>query len=245
MTGSFWPLLQQLQKGHFVDLTYPLGQKIPYFETTRPLVVHDTHTYATDSYFVQQFELDGQWGTHVNTPAHFFEGKRTVDQISLEEMILPLVIIDIHEKVEKNPDYILTVDDVFAWESTYGRIPSGAFVALRTDWYKKWPDQEAFYNYDLSGISRTPGWSLDVLAYLYNDCQITASGHETLTADPGAQAALTQWACQRFILKHNHYQIELLTCLDACPVKGALIICSFPKVEQATGFPARVFAICP
>ena len=61
-------------------------------------------------------------------------------------MVLPLVVIDVHEKVAKNPDYTLTVDDVHAWEAKHGRIPRAAFVAMRTDWSKRWPDQDAMQN---------------------------------------------------------------------------------------------------
>ncbi len=46
----------------------------------------------------------GQWGTHIDPPAHFIKGLRTVDQIDLKEMILPLVVVDVHEEVAKNPD---------------------------------------------------------------------------------------------------------------------------------------------
>lgn len=160
-------------------------------------------------------------------------------------MILPLVVIDIHQQVAENPDYIVLVDDLLSWEDQYGRIPMGAFVALRTDWSKRWPDHAAMHNRDTSGVSHTPGWSMDALAYLYEDCQITASGHETIDPDPGFRAKETNWMCQRYILSRNHYQIELLTNLDQCPTKGALVICTFPKPSGASGFPARIFAISP
>lgn len=90
-------------------------------------------------FFAETFTLVGQWGTHVDPPAHFTEGLRTVDQIELKEMILPMVVIDVHAEVEKNPDYTLTLDRVKKWESDHGAIPEGAFVALRTDWSKRWP----------------------------------------------------------------------------------------------------------
>lgn len=45
------------------------------------------------------------------------------------------------------------MDDVSAWESRYGRIPEGCFVALRTDWSKRWPNQTAMLN-------RDPQWDI-------------------------------------------------------------------------------------
>ena len=243
--SSFWPLCQQLQSGRFIDLTHTFHPDIPHFETSTIMQMKEIKNYQTDGFLVQQFQFEGQWGTHVDAPSHCSEGKRTVDQISLKEMILPLVVIDIHEQVAHNPDYIVLIDDIFSWENQHGRIPTGAFVALRTDWSKRWPDQAGMHNWDSMGVPHTPGWSLDALSYLYEDCQITASGHETIDSDAGFRAQETNWICERYILSKNHYQIELLTNLDQCPPKGAIVICAFPKPRGASGFPARVFAICP
>jgi kynurenine formamidase len=241
----FWPICQQLKKGRFVDLTHPFDSDIPHFATSSRMSVDEVATYQKNGYWVQKFHFEGQWGTHVDAPAHFIEGARTIEQIPLQEMVLPLVVIDIHEQVAQNPDYILLVDDLFSWEDRYGRIPKGAFVALRTDWSKRWPDNKAMHNLDDAGVSHTPGWSLDALSYLYEDCQITASGQETIDPDPGFRAIETKWICERYILNLNHFQIDLLANLDQCPLKGAIVFCTFPKPKNASGFPARVFAICP
>lgn len=242
---SFWPLCQQLQQGRFVDLTHTFDSHSPHFGSDVIMRVEDIATYENQGYWTQQFQIQGQWGTHVDAPAHFCKGLRTIEEIPLQEFILPLVVIDIHEKVAENPDYILLVDDILSSEDEYGRIPQGAFVALRTDWSKRWPDQTAMSNYDKGGISHTPGWSLDALSYLYEECEITASGQETIDPDPGFRAKETKWACERYILSKNHYQIELLSNLDQCPLRGAIAFCTFPKPRHASGFPARVFAVCP
>lgn len=242
---SFWPLLNQLKKGRFVDLTHAFYEDIPHFEGSQPLVVETVQSYEQGGIWVQRFQLQGQWGTHVDAPAHFCQGKRTLDQIPLDEMVLPLVVIDIHEKVAKNPDYILTVDDLMSWEDQYGKIPSKSFVALRTDWSKRWPNQAAMLNKDEMGVPRTPGWSLGSLKYLYEECEITASGQETIDPDPGCEGKETNWACERYILNLDHYQVDLLANLETCPPKGAVVVCSFPKPLNGSGFPARVFAICP
>ncbi len=240
-----WFLFDQLREGRLVDLTHPFDENIPHFEGSKPLTVDTISSYEDSGILVQRFNFEGQWGTHIDAPAHFCKGLRTLDQIPLEETILPLVVIDIHDKVSKNPDYIATVDDLLAWEDKYCNIPAKSFVALRTDWSKRWPDQAAMLNKDKEGVSRTPGWSSGALQYLYEECEITASGQETFDPDPGVIARETQWSCERYILSLNHYQIDLLANLDLCPPFGATIICAFPKAINASGFPARIFAICP
>jgi kynurenine formamidase len=160
-------------------------------------------------------------------------------------MILPLVVIDVHEAVAENPDYTMTLDDVKDWEKKHGRIPEGAFVAMRTDWSKRWPSMDAMQNRDAAGIAHYPGWSMEVLKYLYEERKITASGHETTDTDPGVATSKDDYSLETYILKSDHYQIELLAHLDAVPEAGALLVAAFPKPKDGSGFPARVFAILP
>ena len=158
---------------------------------------------------------------------------------------MPLVVIDVHEKVEANPDYTITMDDVRAWEKKGGKIPEGAFVAMRTDWSKRWPDMDAMQNKDADGIAHYPGWSQEVLTYLYEERHITASGHEPTDTDPGIATSQGDYSLEAYILGTDHYQIELLTNLDEVPEAGALVVVTFPKPKDGSGFPARVFAIIP
>ena len=129
--------------------------------------------------------------------------------------------------------------------NAHGQIPAGAFVAMRTDWSKRWPDAAKMENKDVNGVAHYPGWSLPALKYLYEDRKITASGHETTDTDPGVAASKDDYSLETYILSTNHYQIELLTNLDQVPEAGALVVVSFPKPKGGSGFPARVFAIAP
>jgi kynurenine formamidase len=234
-----------LASKRFVDLTHAFGPKTPHWKGFGEETVTTLYSIKKDGFKVQQFTHVGQWGTHVDPPAHFHEGLRTVDQIPATEMVLPLVVLDVHDKVAKNPDYTLTVEDVQAWEAKHGRIPPHAFVAMRTDWSKRWPDQDAMQNRDAAGVAHYPGWSKPVLKLLYEDRGITASGHETTDTDPGVATTKDDYSLESYILGLNHYQIEMLANLDQVPEAGALIIVTWPKQEGGTGFPARVIAIAP
>lgn len=242
---------QVIKSKQFIDLTHAFAPGIPHWkgfpdETREKLYWYEPGVGKLGSGFWAELYCHvGQWGTHVDPPAHFIKGLRTVDEIELKEMILPLVVIDVHEKVSKNPDYTLTMEDVRAWEAKNGPIPEGAFVAMRTDWSKRWPDKEAMANKDASGIDHYPGWSLPVLKYLYEERKITASGHETTDTDPGIATSKGDYSLERYILQQNRYQIELLTNLDKVPEAGALVVVTFPKPKNGSGFPARVFAILP
>jgi kynurenine formamidase len=154
-------------------------------------------------------------------------------------------VLDVHEKVAHNADYVITMQDVRDWESRHGPVPPGVFVAMRTDWSKRWPDDAAMQNRDSRGVAHYPGWSKEVLEYLYEGRKITASGHEPTDTDPGTATTQDDYSLESYILGTNHYQIELLANLDQVPEAGALVVVSFPKPKDGSGFPARVFAILP
>ena len=244
--------IQQILVGKkMVDLTHAFAPGIPHWpgfpDEKRETIYGYEKGQGTkgDGFLAEVYTHVGQWGTHVDPPAHFHKGLRTVDQIDLKEMILPLVVIDVHTEVAKNPDYTLTVERVKKWESDHGPIPAGAFVALRTDWAKRWPDAAAMDNKAADGVAHYPGWGLDALKLLYGERKITASGHETTDTDPGIATSKDDYALETYILGTNHYQIELLTNLDQVPEAGAIVVVSFPKPQGGSGFPARVFAILP
>ena len=234
-----------MQQADFVDLTHTFGPTTPHWKGFAPETVKTTFTIAKDGFHAEQFCHPGQWGTHVDPPAHFHDGLKTVDQIDPKQFLLRLVVLDVHEKVAKNADYVVTLQDVKAWEARHGLIPAGAFVALRTDWSHRWPNDAAMQNLDAKGLAHYPGWSKPVLQYLYEQRRITASGHETTDTDPGLAVNKDDYSLERYVLGTNHFQIELLTNLDKVPEAGALVMVSFPKPENGSGFPARVVALVP
>ena len=248
---SLWEIQKILAQKKFVDLTHAFTPGIPHWHGFPEEKRETAYWYEKgkgsigEGFFAEIYTHVGQWGTHVDPPAHFIRGLRTVDQITLQEMILPLVVIDVHAESARDADYVLPLERVKKWEADHGAIPTGAFVAMRTDWSKKWPDGAAMENKDAKGVSHYPGWTLPTLKYLFEERKITASGHETTDTDPGIAASKDDATLETYILSTNHYQIELLTNLDQVPESGAVVVVTFPKPKGGSGFPARVFAICP
>ena len=161
-------------------------------------------------------------------------------------MMFPLCVVDISGKVKDDADYAVTVDDLKAYEAEYGEIPDGAFVALRTDWYKRWPSMEQMSHVGADGKEHCPGWSLEALRYIYEVRHAAANGHETLDTDASHIAvAADDLVCERYVLAQHKVQIEVLANLDKVAPAGALLLAAWPRIEGATGLPARVYAISP
>ena len=117
-------------------------------------------------------------------------------------------------------------------------------MALKSDWSKKWPDIDAIAGIDEEGKENAPGWSLEALEYIYKVRNASANGHETLDTDSSAIAEKYEdLICERYVLENEKLQVELLTNLDQVSPAGAIVIVSYPRIEEATGLPARVWAI--
>ncbi|MBN3754338.1 cyclase family protein [Paraburkholderia sp. Tr-20389] len=243
--NPFWTLHEILRRGKWIDLSHTADESSPLWSGFTKMSRTALFNLDEHGFQAHVFTHVGQWGTHVDPPSHFHGGLRTLDQLTVEEQLLPLVVIDVHEKVLANPDYTVSMDDVRDWELRNGAIPRGAFVALRTDWSKRWPDHASMLNRDAEGISHTPGWSSEVIDYLFDARDAAACGHETLDTDPGSATSRSDFSLEGLVLSKDRYQIELLANLSEVPEAGALAVVAFPKVGGATGFPARVFAIAP
>ncbi|NWL33826.1 cyclase family protein [Paenarthrobacter nitroguajacolicus] len=245
MSSPLWQDLAPLLLNRtFTDLTHSFHPGQPHFPAF-PDEARETlfDLEKGDGFTAHRYSIVGQWGTHVDPPSHFVRGGRTLDQLPVEDMVLPLVVLDISNRVVADPDATPSVDDVLRWESRNGKIPAGAFVALRTGWSRRWPDTAAMANVDDAGISHTPGWSRDVLEYLIEKCHVTAVGHEQTDTDPGMATSRKDFSLETYVLAKDKWQIELMANLDHVPEAGAALIATWAKPLEGSGFPARVFSI--
>ena len=244
-------LLTELRACRWVDLTHPFEPGIPRFH----LFPDEQRTTLFDfdegvgtlghGFLTHNYSHIGQWGTHVDPPAHFIRGGRTLDELPVDEMILPLVVLDARAQVEADPDYVADAELIAEWEQRHDRIPEGAFVALSTGWSARWPDGDAMQNRDEAGVAHYPGWGVDALELLVEGRGATAIGHDTTDTDPGARITAGEYPAETYILAADRWQIELLANLELVPPAGALIVATWPKPKAGSGFPARVFAIVP
>lgn len=242
--------LNVLQKGKFIDLTHGVNDKIPRFHALPKLEQDKIFNVDKDGFFVYKTSFPTQYGTHIDAPIHFVNNKRTLEQIQLKELVLPLIVIHKEKEVAKNADYILTKQDVLEFEKQHGAIPKNSFVAFASGWSKKWDLAVAgkadFSNKDKKGDAHTPGWSIEALEYILNERGATAIGHETLDTDAAIDVRKNGFLeSEKFVLSQNKYQIELLTNLENLPATGGIIIIGVPKFEGYPGFPVRAFAIVP
>ncbi len=229
-------------KTQVVDLSHAINDKMPAWPgDSRVFEATVVATPEKDGYFARSFWMLEHYGTHLDAPSHFPHGKHSVDQIPVQHLFGPAVLIDVRDDVSKNPDYRLATTRVVKWEALHGRIPAGAIVLLRTGWSSRWPDQTRYRNMDAGGIMHFPGFSVPA-AKLLIERGVSALGIDTLSVDYGASK---EFEVHRVDLPADLYNLENLANLDKLPEAGAFIIAAPIKLEGGSGGACRVFAVLP
>lgn len=244
-----WDTLTKVKQLRWIELSHPLSNDSPYWsgipEGAVDLckTVYDWGQPMLDC-LIQTFKFPGQFGTHIDFPGHFVKEAPLSEHYGVKDMVFPLCVVDVTAKVAEDPCYAVTAADLQAYEAQYGAIPDGAFVALRTDWSKRWPDMDALSGTASDGSENFPGWSMEALRYIYETRNAAANGHEALDTDASAEAAKAgDLACERYVLAKGKLQIEVLCNLDQVPPAGAVLLAACPNIVGATGLPVRVWAI--
>lgn len=238
-----------------VDLAAPLGPDTPILylppeigKNTPKVEVHTISHYDQDGpYWAWNWMVLGEHtGTHFDAPAHWITGKdnpdNTTDTIPPQNFVAPANVIDCSAEVAANPDFLLTIDAVKAWEAKHGAIEAGSWVLMRTDWYHRNTDAGAFLNADANG-PHSPGPTPEVIEYIISKGAI-GWGVETVGTDAGAAAGFNPpFPAHNLMHKANRYGLASLVNLDKLPAKGAILIAAPLKFVNGTGSPVRVLAL--
>ena len=238
-----------LASARIVDLSHPFDANTIYWPTSPSgfelKQLHKGPTKAGFFYFANSFCSPEHGGTHLDAPMHFAEGHWTSAEIPVDRFIGPAVVIDIAEKAAADPDYVLTPEDIAAWELAHGRIPDGAIVLLRTGWSARWSDRKAYLGDDTPGDASKlhfPSFGPAAAALLVNEHHARLIGVDTASVDNGPSR---DFLVHRIVAAANASGLENLTNLDQLPPTGATVFALPMKITAGSGGPARVVALTP
>jgi kynurenine formamidase len=236
-----------------VDLTSPLHSGTPILGL--PPEMGQTATFELEliseydekgpAWYWNNFRTGEHTGTHFDAPIHWITGKDLddVSQVPAQRLVGPACVIDKTAEVEGNPDYLLTMDDIKAWEAANGSIPKGAWVLLRTGWSKYGDDAAAFANADENG-PHTPGVTPEAARYLAEQTEILGLGVETVGTDAGGAFGFDPpFPCHSMLMGANKYGVTQLRNLDKLPATGSVVVVAPLKIVKGSGSPCRVLAL--
>uniref|UniRef100_K1QML4 Uncharacterized protein n=1 Tax=Magallana gigas TaxID=29159 RepID=K1QML4_MAGGI len=181
-------------------------------------------------------------GTHIDAPVHTVQGMWKTDQIPIEKLYGPGVIINVKEKVKSNPDYRVIVEDLLMWEEKYGEMPRRAVAIMNSGWSSKYPNKTLVFGSPEPTNTSTfhfPSWHEDAVTWLINKRQINAVGVDTPSTDYGMSST---YPCHTLLGKNSVVGIESVANLDNVPESGSTIYIPVLNIADGSGGPARVFA---
>lgn len=244
------------QEVRIVDLTQtlrpstPVIQLPPPFAPTKPFEISEISRYDDrgPAWYWNNFACGEHTGTHFDAPIHWASGKSfkdgATDTIDVQRFVAPAVVIDCSREAAQDENFLLTPKRILTWEKRHGRIPSGSWVLMRTDWSKR-QDPARFLNMKEDG-PHVPGPNADAVRFLVEERDVNGWGVEAVGTDAG-QAFSFEPAFPAHALMHgaNKFGLASLCNLDQLPPTGAILIAAPLKIENGSGSPLRVLALVP
>lgn len=225
-----------------VDLSHVIDPNIPLWPGDPAIEFQTVATIDKDGYYLRKFGIGEHSATHMNAPNSFHAGGAGIDVYEPKSLVLPAVVIDIAKQAAANADYVLTLDDVAAWEKKHGKIPAGSLVLLSTGWEKKWSDPKAFLNVDAEGKLHFPGFGGETTKFLLEKRKIAGVGIDTHGVDPGSDES---YATNNQMLEQPRIALECLNNLSQLPPTGAVVSIGILRLKDGSGSPAAVMAFVP
>lgn len=209
-----------------IDLTHSICEGMPVYPGTEGPRLVAANTHAEHGFRESRISFHSHTGTHIDPPAHIFDGARTLDAFGADTFIGRGIVIDcreVGEGAEIGMDILARYLD---------KLDGCDFLLFCTGWDKLWGTEAYFGEY--------PVLSREALEFVISlGCK--GIGFDTVSLDPVSDANLTYH--KRLFSSLNIINIENLRGLDELVGESFTLCCLPLKVEDSDGAPARVVAV--
>lgn len=236
-----------------VDLTAPLSSDTPIlalpeqFGQTEAFQLREISRYDERGpmWYWNNITTGEHTGTHFDAPVHWVTGqdREDVAGVAPARLVGPAVVIDHSEDAAADPDFVLEIEHVEAWQAQHGPLPDGGWLLYRTGWDTRSADAEAFANADDDG-PHTPGISAACARWLAEQTALLGIGVETVGTDAGAAPDFDPpFPCHAYLAGSGKYGLTSLQNLGSLPPTGAIVVAAPLPIVGGSGSPARVLAL--
>lgn len=222
-----------------IDLTHPLHEGIPTWSGGCGFKLEIKLDYS-EGLCVQSLKSHAGVGTHIDAPTHFIKDSWNIADIPLENLIVPVSVLDITHKMD--PNLFISPSDIEAFEKTHGRIPDHSLFLANTGWSKYWSEPLKYRNPDSKGQMHFPGFSKEAAALLLKR-NIVGLGIDTLSPDGSNNGLGVRYPVHETLLGAKKYIIENVANLNQMPPIGAYAIALPPRSSHATESAMRLVGL--
>ncbi|HPG38829.1 MAG TPA: cyclase family protein [bacterium] len=222
-----------------IDLSHPFKADMPLWPGDPVFLVEQFSTLPLNGYFMNKVSCGEHSGTHIGAPCHFNPRGVDVAGIPAQDLVLPAVKIDISQYCQNNPDYLLTVQDMLAWEQQHLKIPSHCVALVQTGWDRFWNNPHRYFGL-AENTMHFPGISMEAAQFLAAQRQVAGVGIDTAGIDGGLSQ---DFAANKALGDANIYHLENLTNLAQLPETGAILFIGALPIAGGSGSPCRVVGL--
>lgn len=225
---------------HVHDLTRVFAAGFPVASSaTSPPRRQRRLDYARDGFSAHQWTFDEHTSTHVDAPIHIDPAGRDVTALTANELLLPLRVLSIRERAQRDPDSLLTPKDVLAHEARHRAIPPGSAILLHTGWDSRDAMSGDYLNVDAGGVAHSPGYSAEAVELLLAR-DVACIGTDTGSLDSGSS---TDYSAHHAWLGAGLFGIEGVIRAGEVPPSGAHLVVGVVPWEHGSGGPCRLLAL--
>jgi kynurenine formamidase len=218
-----WSVSVPAGKGRLVDLSLGIFHGAPNYPALPFTEVITTNTIANDHMNATKLVISTHGTTHLDAPAHFIEGGKTIEQLDLSKCIGPARVVDLTHKGLKAP---VDVGDLEAHASVF--VPD-ARVLLRFGWDKVYPEPAYFSDH--------PFLTIGAATWLASR-QIAMLGMDSPTPTP------TDWIeVHKILLGAEIVIVEALAHLEQLPASEFFFMAAPLLILGREGAPVRALAL--
>ena len=212
------------------ELSHTISPNMPRFSGMPDPVIRSWRSHAESaesgiyegcSCEVSEVQFVTSLGTYMNSPFHFDPNGATIDQLPLEQLVLPGIVVDCTNLDAGQPILPGVLD---------GRELAGKAVLFHTGWYKYWGtdhyDSHPFLTGATAETLRNRGAKL--------------VGIDTLVIDDIHDP---QRPVHGTLLKAGILIIENMTYLSALPLDEFTLHAAPVRIQGAAAFPVRAYAV--
>ena len=241
ITGSGGGAASLSCPGGMTRLGHPFDEMMSIFPDDPAIQIHAQYTVAENGYLVEDIDTGAHAGTHLDAPAHFIEGARSVDQLAADEFVWPAYKIDV--RGVDFPDGLVGQADIEAYEHEHGKITPGSLVILQTG-------AEEFFGLDGPGDVRhsvdgnaantddlfdfdNAGFSGAAVQWLFDARDIAGVGADAYGPDAAADDT---YDATYTTLANDGVALVALANLDSVSVRGDVIMAPAVALTDGSGF---------
>ena len=208
------------------DLTHTLCNTMPVYPGTEPPRFSAACTLEKHGFRETKMEMLSHVGTHIDAPAHLYDGKTALDAFPAAQFIGRALVVDCRHVGEGGR---ITMAEL----APYGELVHQVdFLLFCTGWDEKWATPAYFGAYPVVD---------DEVFQLIMRSNYKGIGFDHISLDPITDAALTYH--HALLGEKEIINIENLTNLQQLLGDAPVMFACLPiKLENADGCPARAVA---